>query len=899
MPILAALLLLPPPCPTAAPVGPRCHSAAAAQAQAADPAAAARPNAPAAPALARSADPDGHAALHPANASLYLRLPDLRALPEAYLDSPLARLVFDPDLAAAVERLTGGEVLMDELLAQASEQLSLGALPAELVQMGLPRAIESARSLSLSLRWPKDLEQALGADLAVLKTAVTVLSAQRALEESRVEPWMLEEGQEPPPPITDLAQLGLPEQSLRDAWGHGLQLIERPTIKAWGGPGEDAEIEMLPTVMSLGSDGHPGGEGQAADLVPGDSLEELVAAALGRSLLPHLGFEVCLEFDQAGVATELLDQIAGSLPAEAPVQRPTLVARDGEWRALTMSSDAGWGEIEVWAAGDSKRLLIGGLGNPFADLEPRLSTPGGLAGAASFARARAETGSAGGQPVLEVYQTDSLWSLVGQLSELGLEQLGSAGLGELGDLPVPISTSGLAGATRGLVEWMSGGFGPQFSRTSLVDGQFQKHRFQPEGGSQVPAMLGGSALDGSLLDRVDPEAGMVWAGGADIRRLFDLLNASLGFTPGERGEFPRALLQEQGGFSVETDLIQQLEPQVAISVGLVRGLAPPSLVMTLKAKDAAKLQRGLEAWLRGLVALEPESFSLKDRPYKKLPYYELKVQPYGALPGSQAEVAEYVFGLRGDTLLISTGSKAVKDELRRETGPDSPRSPLVGNPALGEGIQELLYIDYPSYIGTLYGLVKTFGALAGGMGEGELPFDLSQLPDAELLTRHFRPTLSVTRQSPAGRITRCDSSFGPEIPLGGLVSALLASYATSTQSEIPEPEEEAAEAWSEPVETVPAGAEGDRGATRDGLLRLRTLLEVYRWDRGSYPSQLSDLSQPSARFPQGCLEGAPLPLDEWGRPFAYSLTSEGGFLLRSMGPNGLDEQGQGDDVRAQ
>jgi hypothetical protein len=41
-----------------------------------------------------------------------------------------------------------------------------------------------------------------------------------------------------------------------------------------------------------------------------------------------------------------------------------------------------------------------------------------------------------------------------------------------------------------------------------------------------------------------------------------------------------------------------------------------------------------------------------------------------------------------------------------------------------------------------------------------------------------------------------------------------------------------------------------------------------------------------------------LPLDEWGRPFAYSLTSEGGFLLRSVGPNGQDEQGQGDDVRA-
>lgn len=897
MPILAALLLLPPLCPTAAPVGPRCHSQARATAQAADPAAA-RSTAQAAPAPALGAEPDGHAALHPASASLYLRLPDVRALPQAYLDSPLARLVFDPDLAAAVERLTGGEVLMDELLAQASEQLSLDALPTELVQMGLPRAIESARSLSLSLSWPKDLEQALGSELNVLKSALTVLSAQRALGEAQAASWMVEEGEEPPPPITDLAQLGLPEPLLRDAWGNQLQLTERPTIKAWGDPGEDAEIEMVPTVISLGSDGHAGGEGQAADLVPGDSLEELVAAALGRSLLPHLGFELCLEFDQEGVAAGLLDQIAGNLPAEAPLQRRTLGSGGGEWRALTMGSDDGWGYVEIWAASDSKRLLFGGLCNRIADLEPRLTNPQGLASVASFDRARAATSPAGGQPVLEVYQTDSLWSLVGQLGELGLEQLGTQSLGELGDLPVPISVPTLDGLTRGLVEWLSGGFGPQFSRTSLVDGQFQKHRFQPDGGGQVPAMLGGSALDGSLLDRVDPEAGMVWAGGADIRRLFELLNTSLGFRPGERGDFPRALLQERGGFSIETDLIQQLEPQVAISVGLVRGLAPPSVVLTLKAKDAAKLQRGLEAWLRGLVALEPESFSLKDRPYKKLPYYELKVQPYGALPGSQAEAAEYVFGLRGDTLLISTGSKAVKDELRRETGPDSPRSPLVGNPALGEGVQELLFIDYPRYIGTLYGLVKTFGALAGGGGGGDLPFDLSQLPDADLLTRHFRPTLSVTRQSPAGRVTRCDSSFGPEIPLGGVFSALLAGFATSEEVVFPDPEGEVVEAWSEPVEAVPAPAAGDGEATREGLLRLKTLLEVYRWDRGSYPSELADLSAPSQRYPKGCLEGAPLPLDEWGRPFAYSLTSEGGFLLRSVGPNGQDEQGQGDDVRA-
>lgn len=897
MPTLAALLILPTLLPTAGAADPCRPVHPAAWARQSDPTHLSRSGSQAAPAPAREAD--GHAQLHPADTALYLKLPDLRALPKAYLDSPLARLVFDPDLAAAVERLTGGEVLMDEVLAEAGKQFSLDKLPPELVRMGLPRAISSARSLSLSTRWPKNLEAALGPELAVLKSAVAALTAQQALERSEVPEWMREEGEEAAPEITELSQLGLPEALLLDGWGHPLQLIESPVVQSWREPGEDALVEMVKKAISLGSDGQPGGEGLAADLIPGDTLEDLVAAALGRALLPELGFELCLEFEAAGIAGDLLEQAAGSLPAGSKLERVQLAARGGAWKALALDLDAQWGPIRFWAASDEKRLLIGGLGNRLEDFDARLGGAPGLAGTPSFVSARAETSAAGGEPVYEAYQTDSLWALAGQLGDLGLQQFGPELLDQMEGLPFPVSMQSLGGAANGLIEWLSGGFGPQFSRISLADGQFQKHRFQPQQGSSTAPMLGGSALDGSLLDRVDPEAGMVWAGGADVRRLFELFNTSLGFTPGERGDFPRALLQERGGFSIETDLIQQLEPQLVMTSGLIRGLAPPAILLSLKAKDAAKLQRGLEAWLRGLVALEPESFTLKDRPYKKLPYYELKVQPYGAAPGAEVEASEYVFGLRGDALLISTSSKAVKDELRRETGPESPKSPLVGNPALGEGVQELLYIDYPGYIGALYGLVKTFGALAGGMGESELPFDMSQLPDAELLTRHFRATLSVTRMTTSGRVTRCDSSFGPEIPLGGLLSVLLVPYAIDSE-EPPPPDwsEEESVPASEPVEAETAQSGGDGSQTRDTLLRLRTLVEVYRWDRGSYPNQLADLTQPSANYPQGYLEGAPLPLDEWGRGFAYSVTSEGGFLLRSLGPNGQDEQGQGDDVRA-
>jgi Type II secretion system (T2SS), protein G len=849
---------------------------------------------------AAESNPDEHARLHPAEASYYVRIPDLHALPGAYLKSPLMLLALDPELEAVVDSLSGGQVRISDLLDQARDQMSVDQLPPEMLEMGLDRALATARGLSISLTWPAEIDAALGETRALLVTVGRMEQLQTAIfeaefsfdayfddPESQDEPDPAEETAEAAESegLTDLSTLDVAPHVLLDGWGRPFLYERVPTSEE----GVDSDQRHI---ISLGADGAQGGEGLNADLIKDINSAEQSQQLVGAALLKNIGLEVAFSFDDAQVASDLAKAMGAKLPPGVKAGQHS--ANGVTWSTYAMTQESPLGDFGAWMAHAGKDLVLGFAKNDLQEFIGRSEGRGALGSDSGFIQARAGTEQPAGQVVVESYQTQSLLSLSEQLLGLLIDLNGQP---EVSGLPISLDGPQLMLATENAMRLLGDGFGPRFGRTVLGEGVFHKRRFQPSSGSASPRLIGSTSLDLGLLEQVDPEAGIIWAGGADIRGLFDVLCQQMGFTPEIRGEFPKALLQEQSGFSFETDLLGQLEPQAAFAAGIVKGLAPPALVGYFKAKDAAKLQRGLEAWLRGLVRHDPEVFSLKDRPYKKLPFYELKVLAEPAGAGEEAPAStEFVFGLRGDLLYVSTNSKAVKDELRREINAESPRSALVGNQALEGGATEVLFIDYPAFIGGIYGLVKGFGALAASAAGEELPFDLTQLPDVDLLVRHFQPTLAVTRSSSAGVAMSSSSSFGPEIPMGGLMAALMWTAVAVESSEIYiEPQDAAFEDVDGALAAAPVDAlEG----TRSKLLRLRTALEVYHWDRSAYPNALLQLTEPSASYPQGYLDGAELPLDDWGHPFVYAITSEGGFLLRSMGPNGQDDRGEGDDVRA-
>ena len=68
------------------------------------------------------------------------------------------------------------------------------------------------------------------------------------------------------------------------------------------------------------------------------------------------------------------------------------------------------------------------------------------------------------------------------------------------------------------------------------------------------------------------------------------------------------------------------------------------------------------------------------------------------------------------------------------------------------------------------------------------------------------------------------------------------------------------------------------------LAQIEMMLQQQGQDH-SLPAELSELSK----------GGRPL-LDPWGHPFVYRVGSSLKYQLYSIGPNGVDENGKGDDI---
>ncbi len=77
----------------------------------------------------------------------------------------------------------------------------------------------------------------------------------------------------------------------------------------------------------------------------------------------------------------------------------------------------------------------------------------------------------------------------------------------------------------------------------------------------------------------------------------------------------------------------------------------------------------------------------------------------------------------------------------------------------------------------------------------------------------------------------------------------------------------------------------DRANTHLLLHQVAAALAVHRLERGAYPEQLDELVP-------GLLKT--VPIDPYGRPLVYRRTDQEGYLLYSLGVNGVDDRGSSD-----
>lgn len=81
--------------------------------------------------------------------------------------------------------------------------------------------------------------------------------------------------------------------------------------------------------------------------------------------------------------------------------------------------------------------------------------------------------------------------------------------------------------------------------------------------------------------------------------------------------------------------------------------------------------------------------------------------------------------------------------------------------------------------------------------------------------------------------------------------------------------------------------------------RLADVLEAHHRHTGRYPTTEEGLSALVGSAYSGWSPGYVIPFDAWGRPYRYEHPSSGSgtqYELWSLGRNGIDEHGSGDDI---
>ena len=91
------------------------------------------------------------------------------------------------------------------------------------------------------------------------------------------------------------------------------------------------------------------------------------------------------------------------------------------------------------------------------------------------------------------------------------------------------------------------------------------------------------------------------------------------------------------------------------------------------------------------------------------------------------------------------------------------------------------------------------------------------------------------------------------------------------------------------------GKEAQIAAAKASIENVSLALDMYEVDNGAYPPSLQSLitkgSELNWKGPY--LKKGEIPIDPWGKEFAYSL-KDNGYEIKSYGPNGAD--GGGDDI---
>ncbi|MEO6711262.1 MAG: type II secretion system protein GspG, partial [Planctomycetota bacterium] len=356
-------------------------------------------------------------------------------------------------------------------------------------------------------------------------------------------------------------------------------------------------------------------------------------------------------------------------------------------------------------------------------------------------------------------------------------------------------------------------------------------------------------------------------------------------------------LEERYGFSVEKDIFGSVGKGMLMYLLPLKGVTSiPGMAVVVDLKDPAAMQRGLEGLMAMLGDEVGEDFKVRSKPYHDAPVWTFTFGKEDGPSNPLMNAFSPSIAIVKSRLIVTLNSTHIKKEIKRAFG-EGGAAHLIATEGHGPPADatSFAYMDWAALVNGIYEGGRALGGLMGSA----VPVDFAQLPQPGVFTHFFKPTVFYSRSIPDGVYYRNESSFGPEVWSGLIGVGLVAGFASRSEmhEESSDEEDEMSETEEPPEPPEPPAVDKQRLQTSGDMRHLATSIAVYQMESGKLPAKLDALLLPTKNYPEGFAGQKTLPNDGWGHGFQYSLLDAGKrYRLWSIGPDGVDQSGSGDDI---
>lgn len=343
---------------------------------------------------------------------------------------------------------------------------------------------------------------------------------------------------------------------------------------------------------------------------------------------------------------------------------------------------------------------------------------------------------------------------------------------------------------------------------------------------------------------------------------------------------------------IRNDIFANIGPEFALIQPKSQNAMMPSMLFVADLRNGATVTNVLGKLIQMAGQMSGSGVAVKDVDYKGTKITQIDL-------GSELPIAVTpCYAEFEGKLLISLAVGDLKRQLKRKEkpGPSVTESEdfkrFWDRVPKDDTLRSFSYSDTKYAVESAYGqIAMTLPMLSMATGGQELPFDPSQLPTQDIITKHLFGSMSYSTTSEKGSLAESYGPFGGEVVMGvALGAAAVGAVMLPGQimSEVPPPIA-VTPSEPEPLESTPADQ------AMSDMKNMRRAITFYKLEKGGLPDNLAQLLEPTSSYPKGCLGADALPKDPWGGD--YNFRAEGtGYTLWSNGPDGVDNGATGDDV---